>query len=106
MARSLGYGPFLGGTLSVSFQEKNNVYISIYIHAHRHTHTYIQTHTPPTNTLQLNFFYSLEFYVQEQFTWDPKHEALVGKELQQKVHVRVKDILNKAGKGPSDRIIP
>jgi len=43
--------------------------------------------------------------MQERFTWDPKHEALVRKEWQQKVRVRVKDMVNKAGKDPPEKII-
>ena len=44
--------------------------------------------------------------MQERFTWDIEHEALVRRKWQQKVHVRVKDIVNKAGKGPPEKIIP
>ena len=48
---------------------------------------------------------SFELFMQQRFTWDPEHEALVGREWQQKVRVRVKDIVNKATRSPSDKII-
>ena len=48
---------------------------------------------------------SLDLYVQEQFTWDPQHEDLVRREWQQKVRVRLKDIVHKAAKDPPNKIL-
>ena len=53
---------------------------------------------------QCNFFGG-KFYTQQQFTWDPQHEALVRKEWREKVHVRLKDLVNKAAKEPPEKII-
>jgi len=43
--------------------------------------------------------------MEHQFISDPKHEALVRKEWQEKVHVRLKDMVNKAANEPPDEII-
>jgi len=47
-----------------------------------------------------------ELHVQQRFTCDPEHEDLVRREWQQKVRVRLKDIVNKAVKDPPEKIIP
>ena len=44
-------------------------------------------------------------HVQERFTWDPEHEDLVRREWQQKVRVRLKDIVHKTAKDPPEKII-
>ena len=48
---------------------------------------------------------SCQLHVQERFTWDPEHEDLVRSEWQQKVRVRLKDIVLKAAKDPPEKII-
>ena len=50
-------------------------------------------------------FYSFVLHVQERFTWDPEHEDLVRREWQQKVRVRLKDIVHKAAKDPPNKIL-
>ena len=46
-----------------------------------------------------------ELHVQQRFTWDPEQEDLVRREWQQKVRVRLKDIVSKAAKDPPEKII-
>ena len=49
--------------------------------------------------------YIFELFMQQRFTWDPEHETLVQREWQQKVRVRVKDIVNKATRSSPNKII-
>lgn len=44
--------------------------------------------------------------MQQPFTWDPRHEALVRKEWQEKLRVRLKDMVNKVAEDPPEKIIP
>ena len=50
-------------------------------------------------------YQSCDLHLQTRFTWDPEHEDLVRREWQQKVRVRLKDIVHKAAKDPPEKII-